>query len=287
MKALTEHPHYEILERCGQGGMGVVYRARDRHLNRIVALKFLIAEEPEEGGTGGIQRFRREAEAIAALNHPAIATIFESGDWDGSPFLALEFLSGGTLRDKIRASPIQPTRKSSVMPQQLSSGLAFAHSKGILHRDIKPGNCMFSEHGALKFVDFGLAKPIDSEAITQPGSAVGTIAYMAPEVLRGQPASVRSDLYSLGAVVFEMAAGRPLYRGGALGNLVREVLAGPPRRSPNAVRIFPRRSRRRSTGQPPRNTRIASRACRSSWMPSAEPASPQSGGGRFHAYRNG
>ena len=225
MKALTEHPHYEILERCGQGGMGVVYRARDRRLNRIVALKFLIVDEPREGGTGGVQRFRREAEAIAALNHPGIATIFESGEWDGAPFLALEFLSGGTLRDKLRGTRLSVPEIVDYAAQ-LGSGLAFAHSKGILHRDIKPSNCMFSEHGALKFVDFGLAKPIDSEAITQPGSAVGTIAYMAPELLRGEPATVRSDLYSLGAVVYEMAAGRPLYGGGALGNVVQQVLSG-------------------------------------------------------------
>ena len=225
MKARTEHPHYDILERCGQGGMGVVYRARDRRLNRIVALKFLIVDEPQEGGTGGVQRFRREAEAIAALNHPGIATIFESGEWDGAPFLALEFLSGGTLRDRIRGVRLNVPEIVDYAAQ-LSSGLAFAHSKGILHRDIKPSNCMFSEHGALKFVDFGLAKPIDSEAITQPGSAVGTIAYMAPELLRGEPASVRSDLYSLGAVVYEMAAGRPLYSGGALGNVVQQVLSG-------------------------------------------------------------
>jgi tetratricopeptide (TPR) repeat protein/TolB-like protein len=225
MKGLTEHPHYEILEQCGRGGMGVVYRARDRRLNRIVALKFLIAEDRKPDSTGAVQRFRREAEAIAALNHPAIATIFEAGEWDGAPFLALEFLSGGTLRDQSRARRLTPSEILDYAVQ-LSSGLAFAHSKGILHRDIKPGNCMFSEHGDLKLVDFGLAKPIHAQDITQPGSAVGTIAYMAPEILRGKPASTRSDLYSLGGVVYEMAAGRPMHGGSDVGGLVEQVLRG-------------------------------------------------------------
>jgi len=225
MKGLTEHPHYEILERCGRGGMGVVYRARDRRLNRIVALKFLIAEDGEQDSTSAVQRFRREAEAIAALNHPAIATIFEAGEWDGAPFLALEFLSGGTLRDRNRARRLTPSEILDYAVQ-LSSGLAFAHSKGILHRDIKSGNCMFSEHGDLKLVDFGLAKPIDAQDITQPGSAVGTVAYMAPEILLGEPSSTRSDLYSLGAVVYEMAAGRPMHGGSGVGGLVEQVLRG-------------------------------------------------------------
>src|SRR5579862_1082749 len=149
MKGLTEHPHYEILELCGRGGMGVVYRARDRRLNRIVALKFLIDDDGEQDSSSAVQRFRREAAAIAALNHPAIATIFEAGEWDGAPFLALEFLSGGTLRQKSRARRLTPSEIRDYA-LQLSAGLAFAHSKGILHRDIKPANCIFSEHGDLK-----------------------------------------------------------------------------------------------------------------------------------------
>ena len=165
MNARTPHPDYELLERCGQGGMGVVYRARDRRLNRIVALKFLNSGEDDSASASALQRFQREAEAIAALNDPGIATIYEAGKWDGSPFLALEFLSGGTLHDRLPARfTLAEILDYSV---QLGSALAFAHSKGVLHRDIKPANCMFSGSGVLKLVDFGLAKPVGSDDITQ------------------------------------------------------------------------------------------------------------------------
>ena len=204
--------------------MGVVYRARDRRLNRIVALKFLNSGEDDSASASALQRFQREAEAIAALNNPGIATIYEAGKWDGSPFLALEFLSGGTLHDRLPARfTLAEILDYSV---QLGSALAFAHSKGVLHRDIKPANCMFTGSGVLKLVDFGLAKPVGSDDITQPGSAVGTVPYMAPEQLRGEPASERSDLYALGAVVYEMAAGRPLYASEALGTTVQQILEG-------------------------------------------------------------
>jgi tetratricopeptide (TPR) repeat protein/TolB-like protein len=203
--------------------MGVVYRARDRRLNRVVALKFLIADT-SEAGSESLRRFQREAEAIAALNHAGVATIYESGTWDGSPFLALEFMGGGTLRDRVAAPLSFP--EIIDYSTQLGSGLAFAHSRGILHRDIKPANCMFTDSGALKLVDFGLAKLAGAEDLTQPGSTMGTIPYMAPELLRGEPATVRSDLYALGAVVYEMAAGRPLYRGGGPGALLHKILEG-------------------------------------------------------------
>jgi tetratricopeptide (TPR) repeat protein len=220
----TEHPDYELLERCGQGGMGVVYRARDRRLNRIVALKFLSPGEGDSAFSNALQRFQREAEAIAALNYPGIATIYELGKWDGDPFLALEFLSGGTLRDRLPARfGVAQLIDLSV---QLGSALAFAHSKGVLHRDIKPANCMFTEGGILKLVDFGLAKPIGATEITQQGTTVGTIPYMAPELLRGEPATVRSDLYALGVVVYEMAAGRPLYANNGFGPLIQQILDG-------------------------------------------------------------
>jgi tetratricopeptide (TPR) repeat protein len=225
MHTRTEHAYYELLDCCGQGGMGIVYRARDRRLNRIVALKFLIGDTTPDISATVLQRFKREAEAIAALNHPGVATIYESGEWDGSHFLALEFLPGGTLRSRHKHQQLLlPTIVDYAT--QLGSGLAFAHSKGILHRDIKPGNCMFSEHGALKLVDFGLAKLAGSDDLTQPGGQVGTIAYMAPELLKGEPASVSSDIYSLGAVVYELAAGRPLYAGATPAAIVQQVVEG-------------------------------------------------------------
>lgn len=224
MKARFEHPDYDLLESCGQGGMGVVYRARDRRLNRIVALKFLISGEHDAASASALQRFQREAESIAALNFPGIATIYEAGTCEGSPFLALEFLGGGTLRARLPAR----LGLAEILDYagQLGCALAFAHSKGVLHRDVKPANCMFNDTGVLKLVDFGLAKPMGADDITQPGSTVGTIPYMAPELLRGEPATVRSDLYALGAVVYEMAAGRPLYLSTGLGTLVQRVMEG-------------------------------------------------------------
>ena len=223
MNAKIEHGDYDLLENCGQGGMGVVYRARDRRLNRIVALKFLLTGE-DAGSTSALQRFQREAEAIAALNYPGIATIYEAGKWEGSPFLALEFLAGGTLRARL------PARfgLAEILDYacQLGDALAFAHSKGVLHRDIKPANCMFNDSGVLKLVDFGLAKPLGSPDLTQSGCTVGTIPYMAPELLRGGTATERSDLYALGAVVFEMAAGRPLNLSASIGTMVQQIMRG-------------------------------------------------------------
>lgn len=197
--------------------MGIVYKARDRRLNRIVALKFPMPNR--DGGPAALARFQREAEAIAALNHPAIATIYEVGTWGDEPFIALEFLPGGTLKDR-RHDELFDLPKLLSLASQLGSGLAYAHSKGILHRDIKPGNCMFSALGSLKLVDFGLAKSAGFDDITRPGSTLGTLPYMAPELLLGEPASVRSDLYALGVVIYEMAAGRVMF-----GNS-QEILQG-------------------------------------------------------------
>ncbi len=220
MAARSEHPDYEILELCGEGGNGVVYRARDRRLNRIVALKFLRAQH-----RAALARFRHEAEAIAALNHPAIATIFEAGEWDGEPFLALEYLPGGTLAHRTEAAQFSPAQILDYV-RQLGSGLEYAHSKGILHRDIKPSNCMFSAHGTLKLVDFGLAKSSDGDDYTEPGAVVGTIPYMAPELLQGEHASVKTDLYALGAVVYELAAGHTMYRRTETASITEQVLKG-------------------------------------------------------------
>lgn len=208
----TGHPHYEVLERCGQGGMGVVYRARDKRLNREVALKFLSAPDSPDA----LARFRQEAEAVAALNHPNIATLFEPGDWDGAPFLAMELLTGGTLRDRRRAGGL-PLSEILSYAKQLGEALAFAHSEGIIHRDVKPGNAMFNARGTLKLLDFGLAKSSGFEDLTQAGAVVGTPSYMAPELLGGAEASVRSDLFSFAALVYEMASGESIHSKAGVG----------------------------------------------------------------------
>ena len=209
--------------------MGVVYKARDKRLDRLVALKFLGAAQAER--PDALERFRREAHAIAALNHPNVAVVYEIGEWDEEPFLALEYLPGGTLRDRIQGRQLD-VEEIQRIAKQLGAGLDFTHQHGILHRDIKPANSMFSEHGDLKLVDFGLAKFTQGSDLTRPGGALGTIPYMAPEVLNGEAASISSEVYSFGALIFELAAGRPMYSAPSIEALCRKVLhETPPRLS--------------------------------------------------------
>ena len=200
--------------------MGVVYQARDKRLDRVVALKFLGSAQADS--PGALERFRREAHAIAALNHPNIAVVYEIGEWDEEPFLALEYLSGGTLRDRIRGDGLALEEILSIA-SQLGAGLDFTHRRGILHRDIKPANCMFSALGELKLVDFGLAKFHEGTDLTRPGGILGTIQYMAPEVLNGEPATVRSEVYSFGSLIYELAAGRPMYSTPSAEALSRKI----------------------------------------------------------------
>lgn len=199
----------------------MVYKARDKRLDRVVALKFLGAAQGDQ--SQALERFRREALAIAALNHPNVAVVYEIGEWDGEPFLALEYLSGGTLRDRIQGRRLE-LEEIVRLATQLGAGLDFTHRRGILHRDIKPANSMFSAHGELKLVDFGLAKFAEGSDLTRPGGALGTIPYMAPELLHGEPASVRSDIYSFGALIFELAAGRRMYTASTAGALCAKIL---------------------------------------------------------------
>jgi serine/threonine protein kinase/tetratricopeptide (TPR) repeat protein len=205
--------------------MGVVYKARDKRLDRIVALKFLGAAQAERHD--GLERFRREAQAIAKLNHPNVAVVYEIGEWDEEPFLALEYLPGGTLHDRIRGRKLG-VEEILRIAMQLGAGLEFTHQHGILHRDIKPSNSMFSAHGDLKIVDFGLAKFAHRNDLTRPGAALGTIPYMAPEVLNGEPASIPSEVYSFGALIFELAAARPMYSAPTVEALCRKVLQDAP-----------------------------------------------------------
>jgi serine/threonine protein kinase len=228
--------NYILLEKLGTGGIGEVWKARDRRLNRVVALKFLSIER---AGSTAARDLMREARAASALNHPNIVTVFEVGESEGSAYLAMEYVQGQTLRQRMTQGPL-PTDQAMELAGQITAGLAAAHREGITHRDLKPENVMIRADGLVKILDFGLAKVLPwaqdkpstdattQTPVTQTGQVVGTFTYMSPEQARGLEVNAASDVFSLGILLYEMFCGQHPFRGATVIDTLNAILSKEP-----------------------------------------------------------
>ncbi|HEY4231766.1 MAG TPA: serine/threonine-protein kinase, partial [Thermoanaerobaculia bacterium] len=229
---------YEVLAPLGAGGMGEVYRARDSKLDRDVAVKVLPASVANDADTLG--RFEREAKAVAALSHPNILAIFDFGRHDGVAYAVTELLEGETLRGRLDGGVAIPQRQAIDWGLQIARGLSAAHERGIVHRDLKPENVFVTRDGHVKILDFGLAKKVEAPAQkdqssaptgtghTEPGTVLGTMGYMSPEQVRGLPVDPRSDIFSLGAVLYELLSGKKAFKRNTASDTIAAILKEDP-----------------------------------------------------------
>jgi serine/threonine protein kinase len=222
-KATKKIGRYKILGELGRGAMGVVYKAEDPNLDRVVALKTIILEKDAEGRAEYHKRFFLEAKAAGKLTHPHLVTVYDFGEVDDVAYLAMELLEGTDLRKRVQEGPVIPAAEAVEIALQVAEGLAFAHQRGIVHRDIKPANIMLLARGPAKIMDFGLARMRIADHKTSTGIVLGTPRYMSPEQISGQPVDQRSDIFSLGIVLWEMLAARRLFSGTEIAQVSHSI----------------------------------------------------------------